>query len=68
MPMTINTEGMDELSRMLAQLGSKAQDVASGALYDGAGIVADAMKAAVNSIQAEPQRSEEHTSELQSRI
>ena len=56
MPMTINTEGMDELSRMLAQLGSKAQDVASGALYDGAGIVADAMKAAVNSIQAEPQR------------
>ena len=56
MPMTINTEGMDELSRMLAQLGNKAQDVASGALYDGAGIVADAMKAAVNSIQAEPQR------------
>ena len=56
MPMTINTEGMDELSRMLAQLGNKAQDVASGAMYDGAGIVADAMKAAVNSIQAEPQR------------
>lgn len=56
MPMTIRTDGLKELSSMLARLGDKAQDVASGALYDGAGIVADAMKAAANSIQAEPQR------------
>ena len=56
MPMTIQTDGLEELGRMMAQLGSKAQDVASGALYDGAGVVADAMRAAANSIQAEPQR------------
>ena len=56
MPMTISTDGMEELGRMLAQLGNKAQDVASGALFDGAGVVADVMRAAVNSIAAEPQR------------
>lgn len=51
--MTISTSGMDELSAMLARLEGKAQDVASGALFDGAGVVADAMKAAVNSIATE---------------
>lgn len=56
MPMTISTEGLEELNRTLAQLGEKAQDVASGALFKGAGVVADAMKAAVNSIACEPQR------------
>ena len=56
MPMTISTEGLKDLNKMLAQLGSKAQAVASGALYDGAGVVADAMKQAVNSIACEPQR------------
>ena len=46
MPMTISTEGLEELNRTLAQLGEKAQDVASGALFKGAGVVADAMKTA----------------------
>ena len=55
MPMTISTEGLEEVGSMLAQLGSKAQDVASGSLYKGAGVVADAMRQAVNSIQAAPQ-------------
>lgn len=55
MAMTIKTEGIEKLERMLGQLGDKAQDVASVALYKGAGIVADAFKAAVNSIHAEPQ-------------
>ena len=50
---TINTEGLEELSAMLARLEDKAQDVASGALFDGAGIVGDAMRAAVNSIVTE---------------
>ena len=51
MAMTIKTEGLTEVSELLTKLGSKAQDVASGSLYDGAGIVADAFTQAVNSIQ-----------------
>ena len=54
MALTISTEGLDELSAMLAKLGDKAQGVASGALFDGAGVVADAMKAAVDSIGTAP--------------
>ncbi|MBO7662110.1 MAG: hypothetical protein J6U01_01930 [Clostridia bacterium] len=54
MAMTISTSGLDDLSAMLAKLGEKAQDVASGALFDGAGVVADAMSAAINGIHTEP--------------
>ena len=50
----IETKGLDELNAMLARLGGEAMNVASGSLYKGAGVVADAMQAAVNSIQAEP--------------
>lgn len=56
MAMTIHTEGLTEVSEMLTKLGNRAEDVASGALYDGAGIVADAFTAAVNGIQTEPFR------------
>ena len=52
--MTIKTDGLDELARMLAELGNKAQGVASGALFDGAAVVADAMSNAIGSIQTEP--------------
>ena len=54
MAMTISTEGMDELSAMLAKLGDKAQEVASKALYEGAGVVANAMKKGTGSISTEP--------------
>lgn len=54
--MTIDTEGLDELNALLARLGDKAQEVASRSLYTGAGVVADAMTAAVRSIAAEPQQ------------
>ena len=43
MAMTINTEGLTEVSQMLERLGNQAEAVASGALYDGASVVADAM-------------------------
>ena len=56
MAMTIKTDGLKELSEMLTRLGNKAEDVASGALYDGAGIVADAFNQAINRIQTEPFR------------
>ena len=54
MAMTINTEGLDQVGRMLAELANRAQDVAAGALYDGAGIVADALNNGIKSIQTEP--------------
>lgn len=56
MAMTMETVGLDQLGRMLAQLDNKAQEIASGALYEGAGIVANAMNAAVQSIRTEPFR------------
>jgi len=52
--MTISTEGLEELNKMLAKLGDKAQDVASASLFKGAGVVADAMKGAANHIATEP--------------
>ena len=54
MAMTIQTDGLTEVSEMLTRLGEKAQDVASGALFDGAGVVADAFTEAVNSIRTAP--------------
>ena len=54
MAMSIETSGLKELSSMLSQLGNEAENVAAGSLYDGAGVVADAFKSAVNSIRTEP--------------
>ena len=54
MAMTINTAGVAELSEMLSRVGDKAEEIASGSLYKGAGVVADAFSAAVNSIRTEP--------------
>lgn len=54
MAMVMNTEGMTEVSRMLERLGDKAEAVASEALYEGAGVVADAFTAAVNRIRTAP--------------
>ena len=54
MGMSIRTDGMEDLNRILASLNEKARDVAAGSLYEGAAIVGDAFTAAVNSIQTEP--------------
>ena len=53
MAMTMKTEGFAELEKMLAQAADKAQDVASGALFDGAGVMADAFSAAIAGIRTE---------------
>ena len=53
MGLTTNTQGLTEVANMLNQLEEKAQDVASGALFDGAGVVADAYKAAIGGIATE---------------
>ena len=54
MAMKINTEGLMRVADILNQLGDKAQDVASGALFEGAGIVADAFTGAINGISTAP--------------
>lgn len=56
MPMNISTEGMDDLSRMLAELGRQGPEVASRALYKGAKVMADEFTAAVDRIRTEPFR------------
>ena len=54
MAMTINTDGIEELGAMLAELEDKAYDVASEALYEGAGIVGDAFTGAIGQIRTAP--------------
>lgn len=50
---TMRVEGIDEVSRMLEEVAEKAPEVAALALYDGAGVMADAYAEAAASIQAE---------------
>ena len=47
----MTTSGTEETARMLSTLGEKAGDIAARGLFEGAGVVADAYKAAVNQIQ-----------------
>lgn len=54
MPMTISTDGLEEVARILNKLGNKAEDVASGSLFKGAGVVGDAFTAAIAGIRTEP--------------
>ncbi len=56
MAMTMQVEGIEELSRKLTELGERAEEVAARSLYDGAGVMANAYAQAVNSIQAQPFR------------
>lgn len=50
--MTMKTEGLEEVSRILADLGDRAPEVAAKSLYSGAGIMADAFAAAAKNIKA----------------
>lgn len=56
MAYTFKAEGMDELGRMLSKLGEAAQGVAAASLYEGAGVMADAVSQAVHGIATEPFR------------
>lgn len=56
MPYTMNTDGLEDVSRMLASLGEKAESVAAQGLYDGAGEMADALQKSVDGIKTEPFR------------
>lgn len=54
MAMTLKADGLDALGQELANLGNKATEIASAALFDGAKVVADAMSAATKSIKTAP--------------
>ena len=52
----VTTEGMDDLTQMLKDLGKAATGVASAGLYEGAGIMADSVSRAVHGIATSPFR------------
>ena len=54
MPYKVTTAGMDSLTQMLDKLGNAAQGVASAGLYEGAGVMADAVSRSVRGIDTEP--------------
>ena len=54
MAYSISTTGMDELLGKLKLAGDAAQSVAAASLYEGAGVVADAVSQAVRGIATEP--------------
>ena len=53
MPFSIQWEGADELLRKMDKLPEKAAKVAAEALYEGAGVMADAVSQAVHGIATE---------------
>ena len=54
MPFSIEIQGMDELLRKMDKLPGTAEKVAAEALYEGAGVMADAVSRSVDSIMTEP--------------
>ena len=53
MPFSIQWEGADELLRKMDKLPEKAAEIAAEALYEGAGVMADAVSQAVHGIATE---------------
>jgi hypothetical protein len=53
---SMKTSGTEELIAMLGRLGNEAPRIAAYALYEGAGVVADAYKSAVGSIMTTSRR------------
>ena len=49
----LQADGLDQLSRMLQNVGDHAGDIAAAGLYAGAGVAADAMTSAVDQIKTE---------------
>ena len=54
MPYTMKVEGMEEISEMLTKLEGDAEAVAALGLYEGAGVMADAIKSGTGSIRTAP--------------
>lgn len=56
MPYTMKNEGMDKITEMLVKAEQKAPGIAALALYEGAGVVADAISAGARGISTKPFR------------
>ena len=56
MPYTMKTEGLEEISEILTKLGERAGAAAAKGLYDGAGMMADALKSNAKAIRTAPFR------------
>ena len=56
MALTMQVDGIEELSRKLTDLGDRAEEVAAKALYAGAGVMANAYRNAAASVRAQPFR------------
>lgn len=56
MAVTMTVDGLEEISEMLNQLGNDAQKIASLALYEGAGVMADEVTRSAEAIRTEPFR------------
>lgn len=54
MPITMQTEGMDDLLSRLKKLGDNAGRAAASGLYEGAGVMADEIKGAAGKIRTAP--------------
>ena len=54
MAYSVKWEGMDELLRKMDKLPEKAAEIAAEALYEGAGVMADAVSQAVQGIATKP--------------
>ena len=50
---TMKVEGGDELQKMIMSVGEAGQAIASLALYEGAGVMADAINASISTIRTE---------------
>lgn len=56
MSFSLQVEGIDQLMEKFKELENKAQGIAAQGLYEGAGVVADAVSRAVQGIATEPFR------------
>lgn len=54
MPYTLKVEGMEEITAMLADVKESAQGIAALALYEGAGIVAEAINKGARGLRTAP--------------
>ena len=54
--MTAKIEGMEALSEMLTKLGERAEGIAAGGLYEGAGVMAAEVNAGAGGINTSPFR------------
>ena len=54
MAIQMKVEGLSELSEMLSQMGEKAEGIAAGGLYEGAGVMADEIRKGAEGIRTSP--------------